>query len=121
MKNFNGRPFFSLFFIARANQKIPNLALGLQSRLPARTRSECNQWAQPPYGKKLGPAGWSLYVNQPAGLKIERPTNHCDSADSARAERAERKDDITVPTRPCVATEVNWWVDSVTGRPDGDG
>jgi hypothetical protein len=28
MKNFNGRPFFSLFFIARANQKIPNLALG---------------------------------------------------------------------------------------------
>jgi hypothetical protein len=32
MKNFNGRPFFSLFFIARANQKIPNLALGLQSK-----------------------------------------------------------------------------------------
>jgi hypothetical protein len=32
MKNFNGRPFFSLFFIARANQKIPNLALGHQSR-----------------------------------------------------------------------------------------
>jgi hypothetical protein len=31
MKNFNGRPFFSLFFIARANQKIPNLALGRQS------------------------------------------------------------------------------------------
>jgi hypothetical protein len=31
MKNFNGRPFFSLFFIARANQKIPNLALGHQS------------------------------------------------------------------------------------------
>jgi hypothetical protein len=31
MKNFNGRPFFSLFFIARANQKIPNLALGLES------------------------------------------------------------------------------------------
>jgi hypothetical protein len=26
MKNFNGRPFFWLFFIARANQKIPNLA-----------------------------------------------------------------------------------------------
>jgi hypothetical protein len=33
MKNFNGRPFFSLFFIARANQKIPNLALGRQSRV----------------------------------------------------------------------------------------
>jgi hypothetical protein len=32
MKNFNGRPFFSLFFIARANQKIPNLALGRQSK-----------------------------------------------------------------------------------------
>jgi hypothetical protein len=32
MKNFNGRPFFSLFFIARANQKIPILALGRQSR-----------------------------------------------------------------------------------------
>jgi hypothetical protein len=31
MKNFNGRPFFSLFFIARANQKIPNLALGRES------------------------------------------------------------------------------------------
>jgi hypothetical protein len=31
MKNFKGRPFFSLFFIARANQKIPNLALGRQS------------------------------------------------------------------------------------------
>jgi hypothetical protein len=31
MKNFNGRPFFSLFFVARANQKIPNLALGRQS------------------------------------------------------------------------------------------
>jgi hypothetical protein len=28
MKNFNGRPFFSLFFIARANQKIRILALG---------------------------------------------------------------------------------------------
>jgi hypothetical protein len=33
MKNFNGRPFFSLFFIARANQKIPNLALGRESRV----------------------------------------------------------------------------------------
>jgi hypothetical protein len=32
MKNFNGRPFFSLFFIARDNQKIPNLALGRQSK-----------------------------------------------------------------------------------------
>jgi hypothetical protein len=31
MKNFNGRPIFSLFFIARANQKIPNLAVGRQS------------------------------------------------------------------------------------------
>jgi hypothetical protein len=31
MKNFTGRPFFSLFFIARANQKIPNLALGRES------------------------------------------------------------------------------------------
>jgi hypothetical protein len=31
MKNFNGQPFFSLFFVARANQKIPNLALGRQS------------------------------------------------------------------------------------------
>jgi hypothetical protein len=28
MKNFNGRPFFSLFFVARANQKIRILALG---------------------------------------------------------------------------------------------
>jgi hypothetical protein len=32
MKNFKGPPFFSLFFIARAIQKIPNLALGRQSR-----------------------------------------------------------------------------------------
>jgi hypothetical protein len=31
MKNFHGRPFFSLFFIAQANQKIPTLALGRQS------------------------------------------------------------------------------------------
>jgi hypothetical protein len=31
MKNFNGRHFFSLFFVARANQKIPNLALGRES------------------------------------------------------------------------------------------
>jgi hypothetical protein len=28
IKNFNGRPFFSLFFVARANQKIRILALG---------------------------------------------------------------------------------------------
>jgi hypothetical protein len=28
MKIFNGRPFFSVFFIARANQKIRSLALG---------------------------------------------------------------------------------------------
>jgi hypothetical protein len=28
MKNFNGRLFFSVFFIARANQKIRILALG---------------------------------------------------------------------------------------------
>jgi hypothetical protein len=32
MKNCNGRPFFSMFCIARANQKIPNLALGRESR-----------------------------------------------------------------------------------------
>jgi hypothetical protein len=31
-KNFNGRPFFSLFFVARANQKIRILALGRESR-----------------------------------------------------------------------------------------
>jgi hypothetical protein len=31
MKNFNGRPFFSLFFLARANQKIRILALGRHS------------------------------------------------------------------------------------------
>jgi hypothetical protein len=31
MKNFNVRPFFSLFFIARANQKIRILALGRAS------------------------------------------------------------------------------------------
>jgi hypothetical protein len=32
MKIFNARPCFSVFFIARANQKITNLALGHQSR-----------------------------------------------------------------------------------------
>jgi hypothetical protein len=32
MKNFNGRPFFSCFFIARANQKIRILALGRASK-----------------------------------------------------------------------------------------
>jgi hypothetical protein len=36
MKDFNGQPFFSLFFIARANQKILNLALGHQSIPPHR-------------------------------------------------------------------------------------
>jgi hypothetical protein len=33
IKNFNGRPFFSCFFIARANQKIRILALGGASML----------------------------------------------------------------------------------------
>jgi hypothetical protein len=33
MKTFNGRPFFSLFFVARANQKIRILALGRESTL----------------------------------------------------------------------------------------
>jgi hypothetical protein len=36
MKNFNGRPFFSLFFVARANQKIRILALGSESTYPWR-------------------------------------------------------------------------------------
>jgi hypothetical protein len=31
VKNFNGRSFFSLFFVARINQKIRNLALGRES------------------------------------------------------------------------------------------
>jgi hypothetical protein len=31
-KDFNGRPFFSCFFIARANQKIRILALGRASK-----------------------------------------------------------------------------------------
>jgi hypothetical protein len=32
MKIFNGRSFFSVFFIARANQKIQSMALGRGSR-----------------------------------------------------------------------------------------
>jgi hypothetical protein len=36
-KNCNGRPFFSWFFVARANQKIRNLALGHQSSYSAST------------------------------------------------------------------------------------
>jgi hypothetical protein len=39
-------------------------------------KSSNTQWAQPPYPKKPGPAGWSLYVSQPAGLKIESPADH---------------------------------------------
>jgi hypothetical protein len=39
MKNFTGRPFFSLFFVARANQKIPNLALGREAWASLLTRS----------------------------------------------------------------------------------
>jgi hypothetical protein len=41
MKNFTGRPFFSLFFIARANQKIPNLALGRESTKGAHNTGPC--------------------------------------------------------------------------------
>jgi hypothetical protein len=42
MKNFNGRPFFSVFFVPRANQKIRILALGCESsgaKLAAATTS----------------------------------------------------------------------------------
>jgi hypothetical protein len=42
MKNFTGRPFFSLFFIARANQKNPNLALGRQSSTGAFCRTKAS-------------------------------------------------------------------------------
>jgi hypothetical protein len=39
IKNFNGRPFFSCFFIARANQKIRILALGRGSILLRKPRA----------------------------------------------------------------------------------
>jgi hypothetical protein len=48
--NFNARPFFSLFFfIARANQKIPNLALGRHSTKTATNEinSEIKYYSEP--------------------------------------------------------------------------
>jgi hypothetical protein len=50
---------------------------------PRRRSRSCGQWAQPPCPKKPGPAGWSIYVSQPAGLKIESSADHSGGADSA--------------------------------------
>jgi hypothetical protein len=53
MKIFNGHPFFSLFFVARANQKIRISALGRESSLSLH------------HGVALGLHSWNMKYSGP--------------------------------------------------------
>jgi hypothetical protein len=61
MKNFNGRPFFSLFFIARVNQKIRILALGRHSIW-------CHLWCRALYGRAT--TGVVSFIPQIVSFKL---------------------------------------------------
>jgi hypothetical protein len=78
MKNFNGRPFFSVCFIARVNQKIRILAPGRRSTLvnfkppfSATEQTKCQDNTNKVNGGELHASTWWSAVC-PAG-KIRRP------------------------------------------------